>query len=205
MISRSTALGVRNDQMVLFTLVELMTHLIFLALMLGLALRKEADPVYQKFKQDQARYAALSAENKRLEQQLAGFVQKCGADGAGCVKKAKGGRDLPNCMGSGSALVSLRGLADGRIAIMPAGTLPSDMRSRPEVAGFLRLQTVSQAEFTRLSRSLLAASNKGSTTGRACQFYASFCSAATDTRTFAQQKRLVDSAFYPKGTANVCR
>ncbi|MCU0892036.1 MAG: hypothetical protein MUE77_09890 [Sandarakinorhabdus sp.] len=193
MISRSTALGARNDQMVLFTLVELMTHLIFLALMLGLALRKEADPTYMAYQQDKDRYAALA--------------RKCGLDGSRCeVKtKAKGGQDLPNCLTDGAPLLRLRGLADGSIAVAPAGAVPAAIAGNALVAGMVNSQTMSLAAFGQRAGALGAATRKGAITGRACVFRATFCRAHNNLDLFDRQYQLAGQRFYLLGFPNACR
>ena len=118
MSRRSVSLEGKHDQMVMFTLVELMTHLIFLALILGFALRKEADVRYD------AQVTALRP-----------LILKCGADGAKCsvIKTGKkpGGIGLANCLGGSRNLLFVRVLSGGGFSVAPAANLPSSVSGNP--------------------------------------------------------------------------
>ncbi|WP_439545059.1 hypothetical protein [Sandarakinorhabdus sp.] len=188
MISRGTRLGTQSDQLVLFTLVELMTHLIFLALLLGLALRKEADPAYVKFKAEEGQFAALRA--------------KCGDDGTRCVVPkpvvkvaGKGGQDLPNCLAGSEPLVRLRGLGDGRIAVTP-GRVPAAMADNPVLAPFVTSQTLSRQAFQSAGARLSKSARSGALGSQACAFRASFCRSHGDIDLTEAQFRLVGQSFY---------
>lgn len=176
MITRLTRLEGRQDQVVLFTLVELMTHLIFLALILGLALRKEADPVYQ----------SLSA--------------KCGVDGSLCEVKAPetpasdagSGDDadkimLASCRGEDRPLVAIRALGNGQFAIAPLADAPADLAGDPRLQPLMQAGTINRARLDAIGAPIRAAANSGAF-GTACNITVRMCRAHGNASLWDQQR-----------------
>ena len=185
MSARSVRIEGTHDQMVLFTLVELMTHLIFLALILGFALRKEADPVYQR------------------------FTAKCGLNGELCVVRPKdgpkpGGQDLANCLGKGQELLKLRALGSGGFSVAGADGLPASVAANPQVAALLARQTLSKAELGRLGRAVKKAANGGELGAGACNFAVSLCRDHRNSGQYESQYNLAAQFFYVPGP-RACR
>jgi hypothetical protein len=151
-ISRLTRLQSKQDQIVLFTLVELMTHLVFLAIILGLAVGK-------------------AAETRADE-----LVAKCGADGRRCIVVAEaeqhpsgaGAEDgvargvmLPSCAGETRPFVELRALADGRYQILPLAAPDPRIAAHPAVEPLLRARTLTWEELDRIGVRIREAANSG--------------------------------------------
>lgn len=192
MIRYLTRLEGARDQVVLFTLVELMTHLIFLALILGVALRKEADPVYRK------------------------LVEKCGADGSRCVVRPEpvkgadaGAGDGENkilfasCRGEGRPFADLRALGDGRIAITPLPGADPAIAAHPVMRPLMQARTVTTAELLEIGAPIRAAANAGEF-GTACNVTVRLCRAHGNASLWDNQRTRAWYYFQVVGQ-NVCR
>jgi len=189
MSRRGVSLEGKHDQMVMFTLVELMTHLIFLALILGFALRKEQEVKYQ---QQVASTAAL--------------VKKCGLKGEKCAVippsktgRKPGGQGLANCLGGTSKLLSLRALSGGGFSITPATVIPPTVRTNPTVAPLLVKQTLTKSEFGKLGRLARQVANAGQLGQGACNFTVDLCRAHGNFGLFETQWNFAQQFFNVPG------
>ena len=188
MSRRAVALTGKHDQIVMFTLVELMTHLIFLALILGFALRKEADPVYRQ------------------------LTAKCGTDGSQCVAVQKpidkgtrpGGQGRPNCLGKGEKLFSLRARGDGSFALRPSPGLSVTVRSNPAVARLLKEATLTRGELGLLGGAAKKAANSGNLSGQSCEIAIDLCRAHPNYPRFEGQYNFARQFFNVPGP-HACR
>ncbi len=186
MSRRAVLLEGKHDQMVMFTLVELMTHLIFLALILGFALRKEADPVYQQ------------------------LTAKCGTDGSQCIAVAKpvikgarpGGLGLPTCFGR--RLLNIRALGDGSFALIPAADLPAAARENPAMARLLVPQTLDRAGLAALGGAARRAANAGALRQGSCQIVVDICRAHSNRARYDGQDYLA-SLYFNVPRQHACR
>lgn len=192
MSRRGVSLEGKHDQMVMFTLVELMTHLIFLALILGFALRKEADVQYQT---------------------LQPLVAKCGTAGEKCAVippalrggKKQGGIDLPNCLGSGSRpVLFVQALGNGGYTLRPATDLPAAVTGNPAFAPLLRNQTLTREDLNRLAGKAKQSARAGTLGGGACIFYVSMCRTHRNIDLSERQSDFIGQFFYPSRSLRAC-
>lgn len=191
MSRRSVSLEGKHDQMVMFTLVELMTHLIFLALILGFALRKEADVKYEN----------AVAGTRAL-------VAKCGRDGAKCsvirTGRKPGGEGLANCLGTGGKLLDARALAGGGFSVSPGPGLTEAVRRNPAIAPLTMNQTLTRTEFGQLAGAARRAANTGKLGQGACNFSIDLCRVHGNAGQFESQWNFASQYFYVPGP-RACR
>lgn len=191
MIRYLTRMEGAKDQVVLFTLVELMTHLIFLALILGIALRKEADPVYVQ------------------------LTEKCGADGSRCIVKPElrkvgtGERDgenkilLASCRGETRPFADLRALGDGRFLIAPLPGADPEVARHPVMRPLMQAQSVTAAELLKIGEPIRAAANGGAF-GAPCNITVRLCRAHGNVALWDSQRARAWYYFQVVGQ-NACR
>lgn len=191
MIRYLTRMEGMKDQVVLLTLVELMTHLIFLALILGIALRKEADPVYVQ------------------------LAAKCGADGSRCIVKPQmreGTADpgdgenkilLASCRGENRPFANIRALGDGRFAITPNTGVDPEVSSHPVMRPLMREQVVTTAELLAIGEPIRAAANGGAF-GAPCNITVRLCRAHGNASLWDSQRTRAWYHFQVVGQ-NACR
>ncbi|MFQ3596447.1 MAG: hypothetical protein SNJ63_10070 [Sphingomonadaceae bacterium] len=190
-------LAKRRDQIVLFTLVELLTHMVFLAVILGLALR-----------------AVAEAERDSAAEQLAAaqpLIDRCGLDGSRCEemtlsdlkefrewRATRVGSEFRNaCLGQGQFVARARALADGSLALAPTGVW-GDRPVPDELAPLLREQTIGLEAFRGIAARLQQAAADGRLTGSPCTLVVDVCRAHENRSLYDRQYAVFYQHFYTR-------